>query len=187
LLVCFGVKHSALDRSSRSCFYCLYHDNEFASTLVHVLQPKKLISVGRTQVRLLYYAWVDATAPKVGTLMQSRGARVSCIKELLYYYYNNTTPCLTSHLSFGQYIDCSRSFSYLLAEELAPTPFTLNDPPRTQLLQSNSNSPTLRPKFRPSSTRIMEAIDLRPHATRRDQIVPYNLWSIHYARIIRDI
>jgi hypothetical protein len=54
----------------------------------------------------------------------------------------------------------------------------LNDP---SILQSNSNSPTLRPKFRPSPTRIMEAIDLRPHAARRDQIVRYNLCSKHEA------
>jgi hypothetical protein len=77
LLVCFEVRYSALDRSSKSCFYCLHHDDEFAPTLVHV--QLKLMSVERTWVRLLCYALVDATAPKVGTVMQC------CVsKELLY-------------------------------------------------------------------------------------------------------
>src|SRR5271155_897701 len=82
LLVCFGVRHSALDRSSKSCFYYLHRDDEFAPTLVHVLQLK-LMSVGRTWVRLLCHALVDATAPKVGTMMQSRVSKSCSTTTLL--------------------------------------------------------------------------------------------------------
>jgi|ERR1700722_13608114 hypothetical protein len=121
------------------------------------------------------------------TVMQSCGTRVSCIKEPLY----NNLPCLTSHLSFGQYIDCSCSFSCLLAEELAPTPFMLIVPEGTRLLQNNSNSQILRPKFRPSSTCIMGSHGPTPSCKTKRSNCPVQFMlktrSIHYARIIRDI
>ena len=46
LLVYFGVRHSALNCSSKPCFYCLHHDDEFAPTLVHVLQLKSSCQSG---------------------------------------------------------------------------------------------------------------------------------------------
>ena len=90
LLVCFGVTF---------CIGSLIKIVSTAYTMMMNSPQPQFMSVGRTWVRLLYHALVDATAPKVGTLVL-----FSCIKELLY----NNTRCLKGHLSFGQYIDCSR-------------------------------------------------------------------------------
>src|SRR5271163_3694628 len=100
LLVCFGVRHFALDRSSKSCFYFLHHDDEFAPTLVHVLQLKSSSQSGGLGLVCFAMLW---SMPQL----------------------HNNTPCLKGHLSFGQYINCSCSFSCNTKRSNCPVQFML--------------------------------------------------------------